>query len=129
MGVTEQMQQATAQKTSSVVERFMLKAFREACLVLEEGVASLKDIETGMITGAGILPGPFARADETGLDEMLASLERDNPLLRKHLLAAVGNVKPSHLWDLALGAGVARGRDPFLDEDDDGAELAQLRVE
>jgi tRNA 2-thiocytidine biosynthesis protein TtcA len=62
--------------------------------------------------------------------QLLATLERDNPLLRKHLLAAVGNVKPSHLWDLALGAGVARGRDPFLDDEhDDGAELAQLRVE
>jgi tRNA 2-thiocytidine biosynthesis protein TtcA len=61
--------------------------------------------------------------------QLLATLERDNPLLRKHLLAAVGNVKPSHLWDLALGAGVARGRDPFLDEDEAGAELAQLRVE
>ena len=41
-----------------------LKAFLEACLVLEEGVASLKDIEIGMMTGAGILPGPSARADE-----------------------------------------------------------------
>jgi enoyl-CoA hydratase / 3-hydroxyacyl-CoA dehydrogenase len=70
------MEQATAQKTASVVERFTLKAFVEACLMLEEGVASLKDIETGMMTGAGILPGPFARADERGLDEMLPALER-----------------------------------------------------
>ncbi len=69
------MEQATAQKTSSVVDRFTLKAFVESCLVLEEGVASSKDIETGMMTGAGILPGPFARADERGLDEMLAALE------------------------------------------------------
>src|ERR671937_2470470 len=70
------MEQATAPQTATVVERFTLKAFREACLMLEEGVASLKDIETGMMTGAGILPGPFARADEQGLDEMLAALER-----------------------------------------------------
>jgi enoyl-CoA hydratase/3-hydroxyacyl-CoA dehydrogenase len=70
------MEQATAQQTSSVVERFTLKAFLEACLVLEEDVASLKDIELGMMTGAGILPGPFARADERGLDDMLAALER-----------------------------------------------------
>jgi enoyl-CoA hydratase/3-hydroxyacyl-CoA dehydrogenase len=48
----------------------------EACLVLEEGVSSLREIETGMMTGAGILPGPFARADERGLDEMLTALER-----------------------------------------------------
>ena len=70
------MEQATATETSSVVERFTLKAFVEACLVLEEGVSSLREIETGMMTGAGILPGPFARADERGLDEVLAALER-----------------------------------------------------
>src|SRR5436305_8491217 len=74
------MEQATAQASrnvaGSVVDRFSLKAFAEACLVLEEDVASLKDIELGMMTGAGILPGPFARADERGLDEMLAALER-----------------------------------------------------
>ena len=70
------MEQATASQTASVVERFSLKALLEACLVLEEGVASLKDIEIGMMTGAGILPGPFARADEQGLDETLAALER-----------------------------------------------------
>jgi enoyl-CoA hydratase / 3-hydroxyacyl-CoA dehydrogenase len=68
--------EATTQATGTVVERFTLKALVEACLVLEEGVASLKDIETGMMTGAGILPGPFARADEAGLDETLAALER-----------------------------------------------------
>lgn len=74
------MEQATAQTqgqaAASVVDRFSLKAFVEACLVLEEEVASLKDIEVGMMTGAGILPGPFARADERGLDEMLPALER-----------------------------------------------------
>jgi enoyl-CoA hydratase/3-hydroxyacyl-CoA dehydrogenase len=70
------MEASTAQKTSTIVERFTLKAFVEACLVLEEGVSSLREIETGMMTGAGILPGPFARADDQGLDEVLAALER-----------------------------------------------------
>jgi enoyl-CoA hydratase/3-hydroxyacyl-CoA dehydrogenase len=70
------MEQATAQQTGTVVERFTLKAFVEACLVLEEGVSTARDIETGMMTGAGILPGPFARADERGLDDVLAALER-----------------------------------------------------
>ena len=69
------MEQATAQQTGTIVDRFTLKAFVEACLVLEEGVSTLREIETGMMTGAGILPGPFARADERGLDEMLAALE------------------------------------------------------
>ena len=68
--------EATATQTSAIVERFTLKAFIEACLVLEEGVSSLREIETGMMMGAGILPGPFARADDRGLDEMLSALER-----------------------------------------------------
>jgi enoyl-CoA hydratase/3-hydroxyacyl-CoA dehydrogenase len=62
--------------TDSLVERMSLKTLVESCLVLEEGVASAKDIEIGMMMGAGILPGPFTRADDAGLDELLAALER-----------------------------------------------------
>src|ERR1700730_7291280 len=61
--------------TASLVDRFALKALVESCLVLEEGVASLKDIDLGMMAGAGIIPPPFARADQVGLDEILAKLE------------------------------------------------------
>jgi enoyl-CoA hydratase/3-hydroxyacyl-CoA dehydrogenase len=65
-----------SQALETLVERFGLKTFVESCLVLEEGVATLKDIDIGMMMGAGILPGPFARADAQGLDEVLAALER-----------------------------------------------------
>ncbi len=61
--------------TSSLVDRFTLKALVESCLVLEEGIASMKDIDLGMMAGAGIIPPPFARADQIGLDELLAKLE------------------------------------------------------
>src|SRR5919204_2872394 len=60
----------------TLVDRMGLKTLVEACLVLEEGVASAKDIEVGMMMGAGILPGPFARADEAGLDTILEQLGR-----------------------------------------------------
>ncbi len=69
------MEATTATKTESVIERFTLKAFVEACLLLEEGAAEAKDIDLGMMAGAGIRPGPLARADETGLDSVLDSLE------------------------------------------------------
>jgi enoyl-CoA hydratase/3-hydroxyacyl-CoA dehydrogenase len=59
-----------------IVERFQLKAFVEACLVLEEGVAGVRDIDMGLMLGTGMVPGPFVRADLRGLDEMLAALER-----------------------------------------------------
>jgi enoyl-CoA hydratase/3-hydroxyacyl-CoA dehydrogenase len=58
-----------------VVERFQLKAFTEAVMVVDEGIASTKDVDLGMMMGAGILPGPLARADEAGLDEMLERLQ------------------------------------------------------
>src|SRR2546421_1368120 len=66
----------TSQATDTLVERFGLKALVESCLVLEEGIAGIKDIDIGMMAGAGILPGPFARADEQGLDSVLEALER-----------------------------------------------------
>ena len=62
--------------TAALVDRFTLKALVESCLVLEEGVASMKDIDLGMMAGAGVIPPPFARADQIGLDEVLARLER-----------------------------------------------------
>jgi enoyl-CoA hydratase / 3-hydroxyacyl-CoA dehydrogenase len=61
---------------TALVERFTLKALVESCLVLEEGISSIREIELGMMTGAGIVPGPFARADQLGLDEVLERLER-----------------------------------------------------
>ena len=59
-----------------LTQRFVLKAFVEACLLLEEGMATSRDIDLGMMAGAGLIPPPFARADQTGLDDVLAALER-----------------------------------------------------
>jgi enoyl-CoA hydratase/3-hydroxyacyl-CoA dehydrogenase len=70
------MSTASGADTRMLVERMGLKTLVESCLVLEEGVASAKDIEIGMMMGAGILPGPFTRADDAGLDTMLEALER-----------------------------------------------------
>jgi enoyl-CoA hydratase/3-hydroxyacyl-CoA dehydrogenase len=66
----------TAGEAGGLVDRFTLKALVESCLVLEEGLASMKDIDLGMMAGAGIMPPPFARADQIGLDELLVKLER-----------------------------------------------------
>jgi enoyl-CoA hydratase/3-hydroxyacyl-CoA dehydrogenase len=70
------MSTTASDATATLVERFTLKALVESCLVLEDELASAKDIEIGMMMGAGILPGPFARADERGLDDVLEALER-----------------------------------------------------
>ena len=67
------MEAAAAEMT--VVDRFQLKAFVEAVMLVDEGVSTTKDVDLGLMMGAGILPGPLARADDAGLDEMLDRLE------------------------------------------------------
>src|SRR5438874_13782829 len=90
------MSTATELDTQALVERFTLKAFVESCLVLEEGVATIRDVDLAMMTGFGIIPGPFARADAEGLDEILSALERaqgeygeyfEPPLILRRLVA------------------------------------------
>ena len=71
-----------------IAERFQLKAFVEACLVLEEGVAGVRDIDMGMMLGTGMVPGPFVRADLRGLDDVLAALERRRGRVGRALRAA-----------------------------------------
>src|SRR3954470_19518511 len=63
-----------------LVELLALKTFVEACLVLEEGVATHRDIDFGMMAGAGLDPRrgllpPFMKADIEGLDNVLERLE------------------------------------------------------
>jgi enoyl-CoA hydratase/3-hydroxyacyl-CoA dehydrogenase len=63
-----------------LVEKLSLKTFLEACLVLEEGVATHRDIDFGMMAGAGLDPRrglmpPFMKADSEGLDVILERME------------------------------------------------------
>ena len=63
-----------------IVELLSLKTLVEACLVLEEGVAGHRDIDFGMMAGAGLDPRrglmpPFMKADAEGLDVLLARLQ------------------------------------------------------
>ena len=65
---------------AELVELLTLKTFVEACLVLEEGVATHRDIDFGMMAGAGLDPRrgllpPFMKADVEGLDKILERLE------------------------------------------------------
>ena len=71
------------------------RSWRRASCV-EEGIAGVREIDLGMMLGTGMVPGPFARADFRGLDEVLAALERAEeewgehfapPLLLRRLVA------------------------------------------
>jgi enoyl-CoA hydratase/carnithine racemase len=68
--------ESSAAVDERIAERFTLKAIVEACLVLEEGIAGVREIDLGLMMGTGMVPGPFARADFRGLDDVLAALER-----------------------------------------------------
>ena len=72
--------EATPQLDESVAERFQLKAIVEACLVLEEGIAGVREIDLGLMMGTGMVPGPFARADLRGLTQP-GWQRRERPML------------------------------------------------
>lgn len=65
----------------ALAELMSLKALVEACLLLDEGVSTVREIDLGMMAGAGMDPRrgifpPFMKADGVGLDDVLEKLER-----------------------------------------------------
>jgi enoyl-CoA hydratase/3-hydroxyacyl-CoA dehydrogenase len=110
----------------ALAERFQLKAFVESCLVLEEGIAGVRDIDLGMMMGTGMIPGPFARADFRGLDDVLAALEKAEdewgehfePPLTLRRLVAQGR----------LGAKSGQGFYPYP-QPDSGYENAKVKLD
>jgi enoyl-CoA hydratase / 3-hydroxyacyl-CoA dehydrogenase len=64
-----------------LAELWTLKALREACLVLEENVCTVREIDLGLMAGAGLDPRrglfpPFWKADADGLDTVLEKMEQ-----------------------------------------------------
>jgi enoyl-CoA hydratase/carnithine racemase len=109
-----------------VADRFQLKAIVEACLVLEEGIAGVRDIDLGMMMGTGMIPGPFARADFRGLDDVLSALESaeeewgegfEPPLVLRRLVAQG-----------RLGAKSGQGFYPYP-KPDEGYEQAPVKLD
>ncbi|HEY6238211.1 MAG TPA: 3-hydroxyacyl-CoA dehydrogenase family protein [Thermoplasmata archaeon] len=63
-----------------VVNRILIPILSEACFALEEGLASARDIDVAMKSGAGLPMGPFELADLIGLDvtlEVAETLQRE----------------------------------------------------
>jgi enoyl-CoA hydratase/3-hydroxyacyl-CoA dehydrogenase len=70
-----------APDADELVAMFSSRALIEACLLVEEGICSVRDIDLGMMAGAGLDPRkgllpPFWKADVTGLDQALETIER-----------------------------------------------------
>jgi enoyl-CoA hydratase / 3-hydroxyacyl-CoA dehydrogenase len=109
-----------------IVERFQLKAFVEACLVLEEGVAGVRDIDMGLMLGAGMVPGPFVRADLRGLDEVLAALERAEEEWGEHFEPPV--ILRRLVAQGRLGAKTGQGFYPYP-QPEPGYEQAPVKLD
>jgi enoyl-CoA hydratase/carnithine racemase len=118
--------QTASRLDERIADRFQLKAIVEACLVLEEGIAGVRDVDLGMMMGTGMIPGPFARADLRGLDDVLAALERaqeewgeafEPPLILRRLVAQG-----------RLGAKSGQGFYPYP-RPDAGYETAPVKLE
>ena len=109
-----------------LADRVSLKAFAEACMVLEEGQAGVRDIDMGMMLGTGMVPGPFARADLRGLDDVLEAMEAaaaewgeafEPPLILRRLVAQG-----------RLGAKSGQGFYPYP-QPDEGYEQAVVKLD
>jgi enoyl-CoA hydratase / 3-hydroxyacyl-CoA dehydrogenase len=110
---------------------FTAKALVEACLLLEEGVADVRDIDLGMMAGAGMDPRrgifpPLMRADADGLDVSLERLEKlaadrgdrfEPPTILRRLVAQG-----------RLGAKSGQGFYPYP-QADDGDQTETVKVE
>ncbi len=64
-----------------LVAMFTGRALIEACALVEEGICSVRDIDLGMMAGAGLDPRkglfpPFWKADLEGLDTVLERIEQ-----------------------------------------------------
>ncbi|MBI4896917.1 MAG: enoyl-CoA hydratase/isomerase family protein [Actinobacteria bacterium] len=79
-----------------IVLRSGLRMLVEACAIVEEAIGNAREVDLGMMAGAAVIPGPLARADEMGLDNVLAALEHgktqwgeayEPPVLLRRLVA------------------------------------------
>jgi len=87
-----------------VVNRILCPMLNEACIVLEEGLASVEDIDKGMKLGCNHPMGPLALSDLVGLDTLLHVMDvffeetrdskyRASRLLRKMVRAGKLGIK------------------------------------
>ncbi len=115
-----------------LVALFSCRALIEACLLVEEGVCSVRDIDVGMMAGAGLDPRrgllpPFWKADVEGLDSVLERIERLEEKYGKRFAAPVTLRRLVAQGRIGIGAG--QGFYPYPQPDEgDQAETVKLET-
>jgi enoyl-CoA hydratase / 3-hydroxyacyl-CoA dehydrogenase len=120
-----------APDAEELVAMFSCRALIESCLLVEEGVASVRDVDLGMMAGAGLDPRrgllpPFWKADVEGLDRVLERMEqleekhgeRFAPPVTLRRLVAQGR----------LGLGSGQGFYPYP-QPDEGEQAETVKLE
>ncbi len=120
-----------APDAEELVAMFTCRALIESCLLVEEGVASVRDVDLGMMAGAGLDPRrgllpPFWKADVEGLDKVLERMEqleekhgeRFAPPVTLRRLVAQGR----------LGLGAGQGFYPYP-QPDEGEQAETVKLE
>ncbi len=120
-----------APDAEELVAMFTCRALIEACLLVEEGICSVRDIDLGMMAGAGLDPRrgllpPFWKADVEGLDTVLEKIEmleekhgeRFAPPVTLKRLVAQGR----------LGLGSGQGFYPYP-QPDEGEQAETVKLE
>jgi len=115
-----------------LVALFTSRALIEACRLVEEGVCSVRDIDVGMMAGAGLDPRrgllpPFWKADVEGLDAVLEGMEQLEERYGERFAAPVTLKRLVAQGRLGLKSG--QGFYPYPQPDEgDQAETVKLET-
>ena len=115
-----------------LVALFTSRALIEACQLVEEGVCSVRDIDLGMMAGAGLDPRrgllpPFWKADVEGLDSVLERMEQLEEKYGERFTAPVTLRRLVAQGRLGLASG--QGFYPYPQPDEgDQAETVKLET-
>ncbi|HUK66177.1 MAG TPA: tRNA 2-thiocytidine(32) synthetase TtcA [Anaeromyxobacteraceae bacterium] len=102
---------------------------RPMCYVAEEDIAAFAAAMRFPVVPCDLC-GSQPNLRRRRVKELLAELSREHRAVPGNLLNALGNVVPSHLLDrgLLLRLGIARGEDPWVDEESDACESPSEEV-
>jgi enoyl-CoA hydratase/3-hydroxyacyl-CoA dehydrogenase len=120
-----------APDAEELVAMFTCRALIESCLLVEEGICSVRDIDLGMMAGAGLDPRrgllpPFWKADVEGLDTVLERMERLRERHGERFAAPLTLRRLVAQGRLGLGSG--QGFYPYP-QPDEGEQAETVKLE